>query len=134
MPEAASNVPAIELRITDPRTLFHSLDPSPLGGRDLDERVERYIVESAEELPPGPYRMVLYIAGAVPSGEEAEALADAIKNYFAGRRDEAHRRLRALLREGRHALAVGLAFLFVCWILGELAINALPAPFGEFVN
>ena len=125
---------AIELTLTDPKSLFHSLDPSPLGNRDLDERVERYIVESAEEMVSSSYRMALYVAGPVPEGEEAEALANGVRAYFKGRRTEAQRRLRALLREGRQAIVIGLAFLFVCGLLGALAVKALPAPFGPFLD
>lgn len=126
--------PAIELTIANPQNLFHSLDPSPLIGRDLDERVERYIVESAEEMASPRYRMVLHIAGPLPTGNDADALAHAIRAYFAGRREETKRKLRGLMREGRHALAVGLGFLFGCGLLGALALETLPPPFGKFLD
>lgn len=124
----------IQITIADPSNLFHSLDPSPLLDRDLDERVERYIVETAEEMPSDRYRLVLYIAGPLPKEKEVEVLSDAIRAYFAGRRNHTQRKLKALMREGRYALAVGLAFLFVCGLLGAVAVQALPAPFGSFLR
>jgi hypothetical protein len=124
----------IELTIEEPRRLFHSLDPSPLPGRDLDEKVEHYIVECANERPSPSYQMLLHLSGPVLAEREAQELADAIRSNFACRRDEEERKLRRLVQEGRQALAVGVAFLFVCGLLGLLALNGLPAPLGSFIN
>jgi hypothetical protein len=124
----------IELRIDAPQRLFHDLDPSPLAGRDLDEAVERYIIESARELRASHYALLLHVQdGALPP-ERREALARSIRAYFAYRRDMEARKLRRLLAEGRETLAIGLTFLFVCGLLGVLATETLPAPIGPFLN
>jgi len=124
----------IELTVDAPERIFHALDPSPLVGRDLDDEVETYILECAQELPSHHYAMVIHVPGNVPSPPDADALSKAIRAYFVYRRDEQMRRLRVLMREGRHALAVGLTFLFVCGAVGVLAQQALPAPIGSFLN
>jgi hypothetical protein len=124
----------IELTVDAPDRIFHALDPSPLVGRDLDDEVETYILECAQELPSDHYGMVIHVPGRAPPPEDAEALSKAIRAYFVYRRDEQMRRLRVLLREGRQALAIGLTFLFVCGAVGVLAQRALPEPFGSFLN
>ena len=45
----------IELRVDKIAQLFHTLDPFPFRERDLDHKVEEFIVGWARELPIGPY-------------------------------------------------------------------------------
>lgn len=124
----------IELTIRKPDQLFHSLDPSPLISRGLDDRIEDFILEAAREAPGSRYELVIHLPGELPSRAEAEALGDAARSHFAERREETSRKLRSLMREGRQAIAVGLLFLFVCGILGAFAEQIVPAPLGSFLN
>ncbi|MBA4163290.1 MAG: hypothetical protein C0510_01450 [Erythrobacter sp.] len=103
-------------------------------GRDLDNEVEAYIVESALELPERVYRLVIHVAEPEDEGDGKETIAEAVRSYFAYRSDVQARRLRLLLREGRHALLMGLGFLALCWGLGFLATETVPVPFGEFLS
>jgi uncharacterized membrane protein YbhN (UPF0104 family) len=81
------------------------------------------------------YALILHVPQQVTPGEgEGKALGDAIRAYFAYRRDEEARKLRSLMREGRQSAAIGLAFLFVCGALGLLAVRALPSPLGSFLS
>lgn len=125
----------IEVSVDAPDRLFHELDPSPLVGRDLDEQVESYILSCAREMRSERYALALHVPRQMMPGDtEGEALCDAIRAYFAYRRDEEARKLRSLMREGRQSAAIGLAFLFVCGALGLLAVRAFPAPLGSFLN
>jgi hypothetical protein len=125
----------IEITVTAADRLFHELDPSPLAGRNLDQQVESYILACARELPAKSYALRIHVPRSrMPNAQHVEALALAIRAHFAERADEQDRRLRALMREGRQALAVGIAFLFLCGALGLLALRALPAPFGSFLE
>lgn len=125
----------IEVTLETPDRLFHELDPSPLVGRDLDEQVENYILACARELPLTRYALTLHVPEATaPARKEAASLEQAIRSYFAYRRDEEGRRLRSLMREGRQSLAIGVAFLFICGALGFLALQTLPNPLGSFLN
>ena len=45
----------------------------------------------------------------------------AVGNYFSYRATESRRRIRFQFREGRVALAIGLAFLIACMVLRQLA-------------
>jgi hypothetical protein len=124
----------IELTVADPQLLFHSLDPAPLLGRDLDDRVERYIIECAQERLSSRYEMILHLSGPLLPEAQVDEIAKAIRAYFKYREKVAARRLRLLVREGWQALSIGLAFLFLCGTLGFLATNAVAAPFGSFLN
>lgn len=131
--EAAAS--RINVTLATPERLFHELDPSPLVGRDLDEQVEDYILACARELPLARYALVLHVPEAkAPKGEEAASLEQAIRIYFAYRRDEEGRKLRSLMREGRQSLAIGIAFLFICGAIGFLALRTLPNPLGSSLN
>lgn len=124
----------IELRVRSLDDLFHAFDPSPMVGRDLDNEVEAYILESALELPERAYRLVIHVTAPAADTVGNKIIAAAVRSYFAYRSEVQARRLRLLLREGRQALAVGLGFLALCWGLGFLAVDLVPAPFGDFLN
>ena len=138
VPSSAPRPPdsrSIEVTVETPARLFHELDPSPLVGRDLDEQVEAYILACARELNAVDYALVLHVpAGEMPAENEAAALSDAIRAYFRYRRDEEARKLQSLMRDGRQALAIGVAFLFVCGLLGWIALRELAPPLGTFLD
>lgn len=114
--------------------MFHAFDPSPMVGRDLDNEVEAYIVESALELPERVYRLVIHVAEPEADRDSKETIAAAVRSYFAYRCEVQARRLRLLLRDGRQALAMGLGFLVLCWGLGFLATETVAEPFGDFLR
>lgn len=126
----------IKVTIQDPKDIFHELDPSPLIGRDLNERLESYILETARELPrTADLRLEVDVAqDRAPSVTEQKNLSDAITAYFSYRRDQEWRRLRSVIREGRGALAVGLIFLLSCGVAGVLSQRAWSEPFGTFLK
>lgn len=103
-------------------------------GRDLDDEVEAYIVESALELPEKAYRLAIHIGEPEADTDNKETIASAVRSYFAYRSDVQARRLRLLLRDGRQALAMGLGFLVLCWGLGFLATETVAEPFGDFLR
>ena len=124
----------IDLRVRVPSDMFHAFDPSPMVGRDLNNEVEAYIVESALEMPERAYRLMIHVAEPERDLETKDTIAEAVRSYFAYRSDVQARRLRLLLRDGREALMMGIGFLTICWGLGYLAIDTLPLPFGEFLS
>jgi hypothetical protein len=125
----------IEMRLTRLAQLFNSLDPSPFHERDLDQDAEEYIIGSAEEISrQRPLRLVIHLpADQVPQGD-AHDLGEAIHNYFAYRATHEQRRLRILFRDGRIALATGLAFLLCCTLLRELAFSFGHGSVSELVG
>jgi hypothetical protein len=114
----------IEINLSRLAQLFNSLDPSPFHERDLDHDAEEYIVGWAEEIAlQRPLRLVIHLPSDQLPATGAIDLGEAIHNYFAYRETNERRRLRVLFRDGRIALATGLAFLFCCVLLRELAFS-----------
>lgn len=118
----------IEIRIGELRQLFNAIDPSPFRERDLDPKAEEFIVDWGRELP-GDARLALRVHLDRPPGPPSEAteLAEAVHEYFGQRALASRRNLRALLRRGRTALVIGLAFL-----AGVIAVgDAITSVFNE---
>jgi hypothetical protein len=112
----------IDVRVSDLRQLFNSFDPSPFHEKDLDRDAEEYIVGWADEAAP---RSALELIVRLPPEQvemaEKSDLPRAVRNYFTYRAIANHRRIRFQFREGRQAMAIGLAFLFACMLLRQFA-------------
>ncbi|MFI5012592.1 MAG: hypothetical protein ACHQAY_09605 [Hyphomicrobiales bacterium] len=112
----------IEIRLGRLQQLFNSFDPSPFHERDLDRDAEAYIVESVDEFHlQKRLRLIIHLPADQLAAANASDLPRAIHNYFAYRLRESQRRLRLFFRDGRIALFIGLAFLFACILLRQLA-------------
>lgn len=110
----------IEIKLSDVRQIFNSLDPAPFLEKDLDENAQAYIVDSVSEFPlKTPLKLVLFIPEAqVPEG--LKHLPDSVRNYFAYRADVAQKEFKYTLRQGRWSLLIGLSFLILCLSLSEM--------------
>jgi hypothetical protein len=110
----------IELRLSRVQQVFNSLDPSPFPEKDLDDDAVAFIVAWAEEFPAdAPLSLVIHL----PEEERQRAadarVTDAIREYFSYRRQNEERRLRGLLRLGRHSALIGILFLALCNLASE---------------
>ncbi|WP_422011365.1 hypothetical protein [Reyranella sp.] len=122
----------IDIRISDIRQLFNSLDPSPFHERDLDRDAEEFIVGWADEYPlQSPLELVIRVPREQLDQARQSNIPEAIHNYFSYRAVASARRIRFQLREGRFALAMGLAFLAACILLRQLAGSIAPPPFQQ---
>lgn len=127
-------VERIEIRLGRLQQLFNSLDPSPFHDRDLDQDAEDYIVDSANEFPlQTPLNLVVYLPADELSSSQSTDLPQSIHNYFAYRLSDGRRRLRLFFRDGRLALGIGLAFLFVCVGLRQVALGTSAGAASEIV-
>jgi hypothetical protein len=114
----------IEISLSRLQQLFNSFDPSPFHDRDLDHDAEEYIVGWAEEVAlERPLKLIIHLPEEQRAGADPAVLERAIHNYFAYQRGQSQRRLRLLFRDGRITLAVGIAFLFACIAIRELAYS-----------
>ena len=115
---------AIRLNLRDIAQLFNSMDPSPFVDRDLDADAEEFIMNWARELPAS-HGLELIITLAVPSpAARIGDLEDSVRRYFATRTMIKQLEFSQLLRRGRLSLCVGLLFLILCLLLGELVDKA----------
>jgi hypothetical protein len=112
----------IDINLGKLQQLFNSLDPSPFHDRDLDHDAEEYIVARAEEIARHrPLKLVIHLPQEQLGSADPPSLERAIHNYFAYRQEQSQRRLRLIFHDGRIALAVGIAFLFVCILIRQVA-------------
>ena len=110
---------SIEVHVASVQNLFDSLDPAPFRERDLDPKVEQYIVGWARELPPRrPLELVVHLGH--PCGGDADLLQRAVHDYFEQRAAAERRALRHMLHIGRVSLAIGLGVLAAAMVLGDL--------------
>ena len=115
------NHEVIEIRLTELKQLFNSIDPSPFDERDLDPKAEEFIVSWAREAPGNvPFALLVHLDRPAGLATEPAALGESIRQFFAGRSKAARRRLRQLFRVGRTSLVIGIAFLAVSLALGGL--------------
>lgn len=114
----------IKVHVAELKQLFNAMDPSPFRDKDLDPKAEEFIVEWSNDVPSDA-QLALLILLDRPAGlpDEAAVLRDAIHEYFAQRALSTRRRLRQVLRLGRSSLLIGLAFLAVLLVLGDLVAD-----------
>jgi len=111
---------AVELRLDRISRLYNSLDPAPFHEKELEAAADEYIVGSAEDVGGRPFRLVIMLPQDELARPEAAQIPVSIRNHFALRERNEHRRLRAEWHRGRISLLIGLAFLAACLLAREL--------------
>jgi hypothetical protein len=133
MKAGAKRTARIELRLREVAQLFNSLDPSPFNDRDLDADAEEFIVNWAREHPKDrEFELTLFLT--VPPADSKLAVEEAVGHYFATRAQVKRQQFRQGLKRGRNYLMVGLAFVAVCFSLGEVVASLLREPWTGFVK
>lgn len=116
----------IEVHVSELKQLFNAIDPSPFREKDLDTNSEEFIVAWARDAHrDAPLALLVHVDRPAGTGEEPAILRDAIREFFGQRAHLSARRLRQLFRIGRTNLLIGLAFLAVSLLLGDVVANAL---------
>jgi hypothetical protein len=116
----------IEIRVTDMRQLFNSIDPSPFRQRDLDSEAEEFIVGWARDVPrKTQIALLVHLDRPCDLAEEITILRDAVRTFFSQRADSSRKRLRQLFRVGRVSLLIGLVFLAAAIGVGSVLANSL---------
>jgi hypothetical protein len=106
--------------------LFNSLDPSPFHEKDLDDDAAEYIVGTARDFPlKTSLRLEIYLPPEQIRKDTEESIAHAVHNFFDYKTQVADSDLRAILRQGRSSLIIGLAFLSACLFARQL-VGTLP--------
>jgi hypothetical protein len=125
----------MEVRVTALRNLFNPLDPSPLTERDLDPRIEEFMVSWARSSAFGaPLALRVSVSDDVMR-EESDPITNSIHRYFARESESAQRRLTELFRLGRTSLLIGLAALVLAFAAGALIEDLLAhSRFGEMLR
>jgi hypothetical protein len=115
--------------------LFAWMDPSPLPHRDLDADIDRWIVTWAQDLHSDRDLVIeVSVAGQVDD-DRWTLLEETFHRHFERGAEFYRRDLSRLLRDGRLALAIGIAalvgFTLLAQLVGEMAEFALQQVIQE---
>ena len=126
----------IEVHVGELKQLYHSMDPAPFRERDLDPKVEEFIIDSACELHrDAPLALVVRLSRQAATREDIETLRQAVREYFAQRATVTRARLRRLFRIGRWALLIGLAFVAAANLIGDRVADLVGRyNYGRFLH
>ncbi len=124
----------ITLSLRELAQLFNSMDPSPFGDRDLDGAAEEFITSSARELPPRQEPELVLLLAVPTAASNANEVEKAVRRYFAKRAAIKRLEFGQLMRRGRLSLGVGLLFLVICLLLGELVAKSSPGAASDILK
>jgi len=125
-PAAAADPGRIRVCVRELTQIFNAIDPSPFAERDLNDETERFIVSWARDLPAdAPLALSLEVSRPTPLRDPGPPVQEAVHVFFARRAETTGRELRALLRRGRTSLVIGLVFLTVCVLAGDIAVTRM---------
>src|SRR6516162_6188200 len=120
----SQEVRSISLKVHDVSQLFNSMDPSPFLEKDLDDDAEDFIVCCAREFPPDePLKLRINLEHWPAANPEA-MIQQAIHNHFAHRAELTNLEFRALMKQGRVSLAIGLSSLAICLAISKALVGA----------
>jgi hypothetical protein len=123
--ELPPNIELIEVHVPALRNLFNPVDPSPLVERDLDPRIEEFIVGWARSAPRDAPLGLRVLVDESPPPEVCKFVPKAIRDYFNEESASARRRLSRLFSVGRTSLAIGIVALVAAVTIGGLLETAL---------
>ena len=114
----------IELRMREANHLFDPLDASSPNERDLNHRVEEFIVESLKELDAKKVcEVVLHFDQPRTIADEEQIVVRAIRGYFVRCARVLRLNLHRLIRRGSISLVIGLAFLGLFFLIGRMLVH-----------
>jgi hypothetical protein len=119
------NCEPIEIRVSELSLLFNAMDPSPLPVKDLDPKVEEFIVSWARSLHRDAQLAIQVDVDRPGVSDHVALVRDGIHEFFRQRSLSASRRLNQLFRVGRTSLLIGVVFLTVAVTLAGLVDRAL---------
>src|SRR5215472_7341020 len=115
---------SISLKVHDVSQLFNSMDPSPFLEKDLDDDAEDFIVSWAREFPiDEPLKLRIHLEH-WPSENPGGMIEQAVHNHFAHRAELTNLEFRALMKQGRFSLLIGLSSLAFCLALSKALFSA----------
>ena len=126
----------LDIHVGELKQLFNAMDPAPFRDRDLDPKAEEFIVDWSREVRRNaPLALIVHLSRRTATPEEITSLRQAVREYFAQSASHVRAQLRQLLREGRWSLLIGLLFLAVAIVLGDLLIGLVGRwDYGEILG
>jgi hypothetical protein len=114
----------LDIHVGELKQLFNAMDPAPFRDRDLDPKAEEFIVDWSREVRRNPrLALIVHLSRRAATAEDVTSLRQAVREYFALSASHTRAELRQLFREGRWSLLIGLLFLGVAIVLGDLLVD-----------
>jgi len=112
---------SISLRIHDITQLFNSMDPSPFIEKDLDEEAEAFIVGWAQEFPANAQiKLQIQLEQWPTEGDPKKLIRQGVHNHFAHLAELNRLEFRALMKQGRMSLLIGLVCLAISLVSSKM--------------
>jgi hypothetical protein len=126
----------LDIHVGELKQLYNEMDPAPFRDRDLDPKAEEFIVDWGREVRRNaPLALIVHLSRRPATPDEITSLAQAVREYFAQSAIHVRAQLRRLLREGRWSLLIGVLFLGVAIVLGDLLIYLVGRwDYGEILG
>jgi hypothetical protein len=119
----------IQIRLRNISQLFNSMDPSPFHEKDLDHDAEEFIVSWVQEYHRhDPVSLVIHVEDFPEGGDAKHEVERAVRNFFAYRNKLNRLEFKHMMKQARMSLAVGLTFLTLCLLGGNLITTWISAP------
>jgi len=124
----------IEVHVTELRQLFNPIDPAPLPDRELDPRIEVFIVEWSREVRREvPLALRVRLGQPAIAPDEMALVHETVHRFFTARATSSRRRLRLLFQGGRTSLLIGLAVLTLFTVAARLIASRTTGGIGRVV-
>ena len=126
----------LDIHVGELKQLYNEMDPAPFRDRDLDPRAEEFIVDWGREVRRNaPLALIVHLSRRPATPEEVTSLRQAVREYFAQAASHARAQVRQLFREGRWSLLIGVLFLGIAIVLGDLLIYLVGRwDYGEILG
>lgn len=124
----------IEIHVAELRQLFNPIDPAPLPDRELDPRIELFIVDWSREVRRDvPLALRVRLGQPAGATDEMALVHETVHRFFTARAALSRRRLRLLFQGGRTSLVIGLAVLTVFEVAAQLIASRATGGVGRVV-
>jgi hypothetical protein len=124
----------IDVHVAELRQFFNPIDPAPVPERELDPRIEAFVVEWAREVAYDvPLALRVRTGSDQLDAEEMAMVKAAVHRFFSAQAMSARRRLRHLFQRGRISLVIGLAVLTLFTVAGQMIAPRLSGGFARVV-
>ena len=125
----------IEIRLRTIDQLFNSMDPSPFHEKDLDHDAEEFMVSWVQEYHRhDPVSLMIHVETLPEGGDPKVEVEKAVRNYFAYRAKLNRREFKHIMKQGRMSLLIGLTFLTICLLMGNLITHSADAPLSSLLR
>jgi hypothetical protein len=111
------------------------MDPSPFIEKDLDDKAEAFIVSWAQEFPANAQiKLRVHLEQWPTEGDPKELIRQAVHNHFAHLAELNRLEFKALMKQGRTSLLIGLCCLAISLVSSKMLLHAEAGTWASIVR